>query len=282
MISVPPPDLRPLILLDSGNFATADINDLYRQIINQNNRLAKLKELKAPSAILHNQTSMLQSAVDCLHANVLVPNSRQEMGENGRPLVCLLNMLIGKISANGHPVEWAGQARAVVDPEIELRRVNVPARIFDELHLRNNEPVLLTSSENKFVARLPNRIDGPLIRVHNVDAAGLLGQESIVSIHRPLTAGALHEANNLLAVEGEWPPVDRISSDDWCDDSPLQFLASLIYSASNGETVKMNSTRGLAIFGTRVRPRHTISTKSLTSRPIGLTLRKDFSATPVH
>jgi DNA-directed RNA polymerase subunit beta' len=93
-IPVIPPDLRPLVLLDSGNFATSDLNDLYRRIINRNNRLKKLVDLNAPEVIIRNEKRMLQQSVDALFDNNRC--KRPVLGSSNRPLKSLTDMIKGK------------------------------------------------------------------------------------------------------------------------------------------------------------------------------------------
>src|SRR5208337_491300 len=94
VIPVIPPDLRPLVPLDGGRFATSDLNDLYRRVINRNNRLKRLQELSAPEIIIRNEKRMLQEAVDALFDNGR--GGRSILGSNGRPLKSLSDMLKGK------------------------------------------------------------------------------------------------------------------------------------------------------------------------------------------
>ncbi len=94
VIPVIPPDLRPLVLLDSGNFATSDLNDLYRRIINRNNRLRKLVDLNAPEVIIRNEKRMLQQSVDALFDNNRC--KRPVLGSSNRPLKSLTDMIKGK------------------------------------------------------------------------------------------------------------------------------------------------------------------------------------------
>jgi len=94
VIPVIPPDLRPLVLLDSGNFATSDLNDLYRRIINRNNRLKKLVDLNAPEVIVRNEKRMLQQSVDALFDNNRC--KRPVLGSSNRPLKSLTDMIKGK------------------------------------------------------------------------------------------------------------------------------------------------------------------------------------------
>ncbi len=122
-IPVLPPDLRPLVPLDGGRFATSDLNDLYRRVINRNNRLKKLIEIKAPGVILRNEKRMLQEAVDALFDNGR--RSRAVKGQGNRPLKSLSDMIKGKKgrfrqNLLGKRVDYSGRSVIVVGPELRL------------------------------------------------------------------------------------------------------------------------------------------------------------------
>lgn len=249
IIPMIPPDLRPLVLLDNGNFATSDLNDLYRNLINRNNRLRKLKELNAPAVIIDNERQLLQQVVDSLQANLFVPPKKQTMGDDRRPLVSLLDLLIRRISGDSKKVDWAGRARAIADSRIQSSEAGVPERIFDELRLQADQPVLLTS-RHAFVARLPRRIPGPLLRLDHIDADVLLGADQIVCVHQPLTQAARDDARRLMSGERLEVPSNR-DPDDWCRHAdPHQMLDDLIDAAVSSRTVTMTSGRGLSLSGT--------------------------------
>ena len=119
VIPVIPPDLRPLVLLESGNFATSDLNDLYRRVINRNNRLKKLLELHAPEVIIRNEKRMLQQAVDALFDNERC--KRPVLGSSNRPLKSLTDMIKGKqgrFRAQAPPVRSAQENRARTVPAV--------------------------------------------------------------------------------------------------------------------------------------------------------------------
>ena len=111
-VPVCPPDIRPMVQLDGGRFATSDLNDLYRRVINRNNRLKRLLELGAPDIIVRNEKRMLQEAVDALIDNGR--RGRPVTGPNNRPLKSLSDMLKGK--QGRFPPEPAGQARGLLRP----------------------------------------------------------------------------------------------------------------------------------------------------------------------
>ena len=120
VIPVIPPDLRPLVLLDSGNFATSDLNDLYRRIINRNNRLKKLVDLNAPEVIIRNEKRMLQQSVDALFDNNRC--KRPVLGSSNRPLKSLTDMIKGKQgrfreNLLGKRVDYSARSVIVVGPE---------------------------------------------------------------------------------------------------------------------------------------------------------------------
>jgi DNA-directed RNA polymerase subunit beta' len=130
-IPVIPPDLRPLVLLDSGNFATSDLNDLYRRIINRNNRLKKLVDLNAPEVIIRNEKRMLQQSVDALFDNSRC--KRPVLGSSNRPLKSLTDMIKGKQgrfreNLLGKRVDYSARSVIVVGPELKLHQCGLPAR----------------------------------------------------------------------------------------------------------------------------------------------------------
>ncbi|TVQ75662.1 MAG: DNA-directed RNA polymerase subunit beta' [Phycisphaeraceae bacterium] len=137
VISVIPPDLRPLVLLESGNFATSDLNDLYRRIINRNNRLKKLMDLNAPEVIIRNEKRMLQQAVDALFDNGRC--RRPVLGSSNRPLKSLTDMVKGKQgrfreNLLGKRVDYSARSVIVVGPELKLHQCGLPKKIALELY----------------------------------------------------------------------------------------------------------------------------------------------------
>jgi len=136
VIPVIPPDLRPLVRLDGGRFATSDLNDLYRRVINRNNRLKKLIELKAPELIIRNEKRMLQEAVDALFDNG--KRGRVHLGANRRPLKSLSEALRGKQgrfrqNLLGKRVDYSGRSVIVVGPELKLNQCGLPKKMALEL-----------------------------------------------------------------------------------------------------------------------------------------------------
>jgi DNA-directed RNA polymerase subunit beta' len=136
VLPVLPPDLRPLVHLDGGRFATSDLNDLYRRVINRNNRLKRLIELKAPDVILRNEKRMLQEAVDALFDNSR--RGRPTKGHNNRPLKSLADMLKGKQgrfrqNLLGKRVDYSGRSVIVVGPELRFNQCGLPKKMALEL-----------------------------------------------------------------------------------------------------------------------------------------------------
>ncbi len=136
VIPVIPPDLRPLVPLDGGRFATSDLNDLYRRVINRNNRLKRLQELNAPEIIIRNEKRMLQEAVDALFDNGR--RGRTFTGPNKRPLRSLSDMLKGKQgrfrqNLLGKRVDFSGRSVIVVGPELKLHQCGLPKKMALEL-----------------------------------------------------------------------------------------------------------------------------------------------------
>ena len=136
VVPVIPPELRPLVPLDGGRFATSDLNDLYRRVINRNNRLSKLIELKAPEVIVRNEKRMLQEAVDALFDNGR--RGRVLRGANNRPLKSLSDTLKGKQgrfrqNLLGKRVDYSGRSVIVVGPELKLHQCGLPKKMALEL-----------------------------------------------------------------------------------------------------------------------------------------------------
>ncbi|MDP2725003.1 MAG: DNA-directed RNA polymerase subunit beta', partial [Syntrophales bacterium] len=136
ILPVIPPDLRPLVPLDGGRFATSDLNDLYRRVINRNNRLKRLQELNAPEIIIRNEKRMLQEAVDVLFDNGR--RGRAITGSNKRPLRSLSDMLKGKQgrfrqNLLGKRVDYSGRSVITVGPDLRLHQCGLPKKMALEL-----------------------------------------------------------------------------------------------------------------------------------------------------
>ncbi|MBU4148806.1 MAG: DNA-directed RNA polymerase subunit beta', partial [Candidatus Omnitrophica bacterium] len=148
IIPVIPPDLRPLVPLEGGRFATSDLNDLYRRVINRNNRLKKLIELKAPDIIVRNEKRMLQEAVDALFDNGR--HGRAVLGPANRPLKSLSDMLKGKQgrfrqNLLGKRVDYSGRSVIVIGPELKLWECGLPKKMALELF----EPFIIKKLKEK-------------------------------------------------------------------------------------------------------------------------------------
>ena len=136
VIPVIPPDIRPMVQLDGGRFATSDLNDLYRRVINRNNRLKRLLELNAPDIIVRNEKRMLQEAVDALIDNGR--RGRPVTGPNNRALKSLSDMLKGKQgrfrqNLLGKRVDYSGRSVIVVGPELKMHQCGLPKEMALEL-----------------------------------------------------------------------------------------------------------------------------------------------------
>jgi DNA-directed RNA polymerase subunit beta' len=132
VLPVIPPDLRPLVPLEGGRFATSDLNDLYRRVINRNNRLKNLLQLKTPDVIIHNEKRMLQEAVDALFDNGR--HGRAVTGAGNRPLKSLSDMLKGKQgrfrqNLLGKRVDYSGRSVIVIGPELKLHQCGLPKKM---------------------------------------------------------------------------------------------------------------------------------------------------------
>ncbi len=132
VLPVIPPDLRPLVPLEGGRFATSDLNDLYRRVINRNNRLRNLMQLKTPDVIIHNEKRMLQEAVDALFDNGR--HGRPVTGAGNRPLKSLSDMLKGKQgrfrqNLLGKRVDYSGRSVIVIGPELRLNQCGLPKKM---------------------------------------------------------------------------------------------------------------------------------------------------------
>jgi DNA-directed RNA polymerase beta' subunit len=162
-LPVIPPDLRPLVPLDGGRFATSDLNDLYRRVINRNNRLRRLKEVHAPEVIIRNEKRMLQEAVDALLDNGR--RGRPVKGSNNRPLKSLSDMLKGKggrfrQNLLGKRVDYSGRSVVVVGPNLKFHQCGLPKKMALELfepfiihHLEKLENVNTIRSAKRMIER---------------------------------------------------------------------------------------------------------------------------------
>ncbi|MGB7061761.1 MAG: DNA-directed RNA polymerase subunit beta', partial [Candidatus Zixiibacteriota bacterium] len=148
VLPIIPPDLRPLVPLEGGRFATSDLNDLYRRVINRNNRLKKLMEIRAPEVILRNEKRMLQEAVDALLDNGR--RSQSVRGDSKRPLKSLSDLLKGKQgrfrqNLLGKRVDYSGRSVIVVGPELKIHQCGLPKTMALELF----KPFIIMKLEEK-------------------------------------------------------------------------------------------------------------------------------------
>ncbi len=251
VILVPPVLFRPLILLESGNFATSDLNDLYRRLINRANRLTKLRKLKAPEVILRNERRMLQQCADELFANCLVRNKVR--GSSNKPLIDLLDLAIKRVvQTTEKRVDWSGRARTVVEPAIAEGEVVVPRTIFDALRLTPGQPVLCTSPEDEsFAAARPRSGPDPLIRLTPATFA-TLGLEKLdvplCELHVPLGAAAVEEAQQLLRQPRQWTA--ELGADPFVNAQDFEEgVERLVEAALTGRPIHFSSPRGLLLAG---------------------------------
>ncbi len=156
VVPVIPPDLRPMIQIEGGRFATTDLNDLYRRVINRNNRLAKLLQIGAPDIIIRNEKRMLQEAVDSLIYNGRVGKAVSD--KSGRPLKSLTDLVKGKKgrfrrNLLGKRVDYSGRAVIVVGPDLKIHECGIPKRVAMELFKPFVLSKLLHGSESSKTAR---------------------------------------------------------------------------------------------------------------------------------
>jgi DNA-directed RNA polymerase subunit beta' len=205
VVPVIPPDLRPLVPLDGGRFATSDLNDLYRRVINRNNRLQKLIQHKAPEVILRNEKRMLQEAVDALFDNGR--RSKAIRGRGKRPLKSLSDMLKGKQgrfrqNLLGKRVDYSGRSVIVVGPELRLHQCGLPKAMAVELF----KPFIIHKLVEKGIAETVKRAK-KIVERESTEVYGIL--EEIIQDHPVLLnrAPTLHrlgiQAFEPVLVEGK-------------------------------------------------------------------------------
>jgi DNA-directed RNA polymerase subunit beta' len=176
VVPVIPPDLRPLVPLDGGRFATSDLNDLYRRVINRNNRLQKLIQHKAPEVILRNEKRMLQEAVDALFDNGR--RSKAIRGRGKRPLKSLSDMLKGKQgrfrqNLLGKRVDYSGRSVIVVGPELRLHQCGLPKAMAVELF----KPFIIHKLVEKGIAETVKRAK-KIVERESPEVYEILGRSS--------------------------------------------------------------------------------------------------------
>src|ERR1700723_2886242 len=205
VLPVLPPDLRPLVPLDGGRFATSDLNDLYRRVINRNNRLRRLLELNAPDIIVRNEKRMLQEAVDALLDNGR--RGRAITGTNKRPLKSLADMIKGKQgrfrkNLLGKRVDYSGRSVIVVGPHLKLHQAGLPKEMALELF----KPFVMKSLVEKKITQNIKTAKRMIDRMHPAVWDGL---EEVIKEHQILLnrAPTLHrlgiQAFEPVLIEGK-------------------------------------------------------------------------------
>ena len=252
-----PPDLRPLILLHNGNFATSDLNDHYRRVINRANRLRKLKELNAPEPIVSNELRMLQRTTDCLFANTFFPEAKQVPGGNGQPLKDLLNIALVRLQTDeGKRTDYSAAARAVPLSDAEPNTIVLPQLIAKTLKLRPRMPVLATRapSPTGFTTPvLPLRTaihDHAVIGLHPDSYDALFTNSAGAAeciVHRPMTPPAIEEA---LARIGKVQSATTRPPASWMEESDLSvLLGRLLEAVSSATRLSFDSPAGILLAG---------------------------------
>lgn len=253
---LPPVFLRPLVLLDSGNFAMSDLNELYRRIISRSNRLSKLEQLDAPLPILVNERRMMQECADQLWGNELLPEGKRAYGDLGRPLVDLVGIVESHIpKGEGKRVDWSAQARIVVGDDLPDDVAELPSFLLAELRLQPRDVVLITLQDGApFVGAHVKAAAGSLVRVSRLLATRLELSNTLSNktagcqVHRPLRAAARAEAVELVRHEpaASSLPVDHaIFEGPAVQDTFLQ-LAEL---AVTGEALQLTGPCGVVLRG---------------------------------
>src|SRR5437867_2920772 len=203
VLPVIPPDLRPLVPLEGGRFATSDLNDLYRRVINRNNRLKNLLLLKTPDVIIRNEKRMLQEAVDALFDNGR--HGRAVTGAGNRPLKSLSDMLKGKggrfrQNLLGKRVDYSGRSVIVIGPELKLHQCGLPKKmalvLFEPFIIRRLKDlgyVHTVRSEKQLIEGEAIRIHPLVCTAYNADFDG-----DQMAVHVPLSVEAQMEARMLM------------------------------------------------------------------------------------
>ena len=203
-LPVIPPEIRPMVQLDGGRFATSDINDLYRRVINRNNRLMKLMELQAPDIIIRNEKRMLQEAVDALFDNG--KRGRPVTGPNNRPLKSLSEMLRGKQgrfrqNLLGKRVDYSGRSVIVVGPELKIYQCGLPKEMALELFKPFVMKQLVSTGKSSNIKDAKKRVERANPEVW--DALDVVIKEHPVLLNRAPTLHRLSiQAFEPILVEG--------------------------------------------------------------------------------
>ncbi len=259
VIPVIPPELRPLVPLDGGRFATSDLNDLYRRVIIRNNRLKRLIDIKAPEVILRNEKRMLQEAVDSLFDNSRKSNSVR--GSSNRPLKSLSDMLKGKQgrfrqNLLGKRVDYSGRSVIVIGPELKLHQCGIPKEMAVELfkpfiirRLIERGIVKTVKSAKKYVDRrtaevwdiLEKAIEGRPVLLNRAPTLHRLGIQAFQPV---LTEGKAIQLHPLVCTaynadfDGDQMAVHVPLSHEACLESMILMLSSHnILSPANGSAL---------------------------------------------
>jgi len=266
-LPVMPPDVRPFVSLENGNFATSDLNDLYRRVLHRSKRLQKLIDVKAPEAVPLNERKELQHAVDQLMANCQF-STTAFLGPRGLPLKDVLSLLAGltEPARRAKRVDFSGQAHAVVDPSIPADTVLLPQSLFTTLGLSTSTPVLLTvpaahsiDGAAPFVALMPVPDERNTIRLRQ-SAYSQLGFASMANddglpiciVHRPLGPDAIAEAMQLIArvPRPKRDQPDAAPAKGWFDFADVvQAAANLAAAVANGVPTSLDSDCGVLLGG---------------------------------
>jgi len=245
-LPVLPPDWRPIVMLDSGSFATSDLNDHYRRVINRNNRLRKLIELNAPEVILNNETRMLQLSVDALFANSQLP--RPVMGSENKPLKSIFEML--GFFNDCKRLCWLARDIAIPDDSIKADQVAVPSDFFEELKLDENVPVLIDFPQSQLTGYVALRpIPGAsAIRLHpsvfKSFSLSLQDRHPCI-IHRVLSDSGKEDAGVMVWSKPK-PSIMEADSHFLVANSDPQFcISELVGSLKQPEVIRLDSPAGL-------------------------------------
>ena len=255
VVPVIPLALRPLVQLDNGNFATHDINDLYRTLINQTNRYRKLIELKAPESILTADQRELQRELTHTQANRYFSKRQAKLSE-GRRLTSAVDMVLKDLlEPYKKRVEWCAVAKAVSVDEMSTEKTVVSAEMFERLRLSEELPVLICRPESaRWCAALPIRgAEGP-IEVSSELAARLgIVDTADVELHRPVTVSGQCEASQLMRMEAmpeSIPLPTNIQIEGWQpEDGERKFLQRLVALARDGGSISLQSGVGYLLAG---------------------------------
>ena len=260
VLPVMPPDWRPLVLLDSGNFATSDLNDHYRAIINRSNRFKKLLEFTAPEVIIDNECRLLQVCVDVLFANHALPISNAVFFDGDRRMKDILHILFSGLQVSAKRVDWSGAGRLIPSEVERSDSILVPEKMFNTLRLSHSSPLLVTipNGNGRFVARYPIAHSDPVLKVSRETFMQLGGRNDgepiIANVHRPITHKGRAEAIQLLDRElhdVESRDASASNSRSWFESKTIdEFVCSLANAAQNPESIPLSSPAGLLIGGT--------------------------------